>query len=113
MTENILKPVEAQLKAYNNRDIDNFVSNFSTNCICEDSNGNILIQGRDAMHVSYGKMFADSPNLHCNIVSRTVVGNYIFDEERVTGRGGSEEERHVMAVYTVYDGLIQHVRFYR
>ena len=108
----ILKPVKAQLIAYNNQDIDTFMPNFHPDCICEDGQGNILLQGEVAMRESYGKMFAASPNLHCKLMSQTVVGNYVFDEERVTGRAGSENaERHVMAVYRVENELITHVRF--
>jgi len=111
----ILKPVEAQLEAYNNRDIDKFVVCFSENCICEDAEGNTLMQGREAMRERYGAMFAASPNLHCRIVHRAVVGSFVFDEERVVGRNGIDGEGHVMAVYTVDAdaGEITRVRFYR
>ena len=110
---NTLKPVEAQLKAYNSRDIDDFVQHFAVDCTCEDSEGNILLSGREAMYELYKKMFEASPELHCNIVSRTVVGNFVFDEERVTGRAGNTGEMHVMAVYTVENEIIKRVRFFR
>jgi len=114
-SKKILKPVEAQLEAYNNRDIDKFVVCFSEDCICEDADGNMLMQGREAMRERYGAMFAASPNLHCRIVHRTAVGNFVFDEERVLGRNGIDGEGHVMAVYTVDAdaGEITRVRFYR
>jgi len=111
---NILKPVESQLEAYNSRDIDSFIINFSNDCICEDGEGKILMQGRDIMYASYKKMFDASPNLHCKIVNRTVVGSYVLDEERVTGRMGNDGESHVVAIYKVDDNeLIVHVRFIR
>ena len=109
----ILKPVVAQLEAYNNRDIENFIINFSEDCICEDGEGNVLLKGRLAMYESYKKMFEESPNLYCNLVSRTVVGSYVLDEERVTGRGSNPVESHVMAIYKVEDGVIKQVRFLR
>lgn len=111
MNKTILKPVINQLEAYNNRDIDQFILNFSEECIVEDGLGNVLMVGREAMYVSYGEMFAKSPDLYCNIVSRVVVGNYVLDEERVTGRGGILEESHVVAVYRVESEQIVHVRF--
>ena len=111
--DEILKPVVAQLAAYNNRDIDAFMQNFAPDCVCEDGHGRVLIEGWDAMHASYKKMFADSPNLFCNLVSRTVVGNYVLDEERVVGRAGNTGESHVMAIYRIEDGIIKHVRFLR
>lgn len=113
--KNILKPVEAQLIAYNNRDIEAFVLNFAPECVCEDQDGNPLMTGRAAMYERYGQMFAHSPDLLCRIVSRTVVGQFVFDEERVAGRNGSPNEGRVMAVYTVNPDtlLIDRVRFYR
>ncbi|MCL2575811.1 MAG: nuclear transport factor 2 family protein [Defluviitaleaceae bacterium] len=109
----ILKPVVTQLEAYNNRDIDGFMANFHEDCVCEDGDGKMLLQGWEAMHISYKNMFENSPNLHCNLVSRTVVGNYVLDEERVTGRAGNDGESHVIAIYKVVDEMIVHVRFLR
>lgn len=109
----VLKPVIAQLAAYNRRDIEDFIVNFSEDCVVEDGNNNQLMVGREAMYASYKKMFEASPHLHCHLASRVVVGNYVLDEERVTGRGGNPEESHVVAIYRVLDGVIVHVRFLR
>ena len=108
-----LKPVIAQLEAYNNQDIEKFIVNFSENCIVEDGEGNVLMTGRTAMYDSYKKMFEASPNLHCHLASRVVVGNYVLDEERVTGRSGNSGESHVVAVYRIENEEIVHVRFLR
>jgi len=113
MEENKLKPVAAQLEAYNNRDIEAFMANYSQDCLVEDGAGNQLMQGWDAMYQSYQKMFEQSPELHCNLVSRIILDDYILDEERVTGRTGNNGESHVVAVYKVVDELITHVRFLR
>ncbi|MCL1925224.1 MAG: nuclear transport factor 2 family protein [Defluviitaleaceae bacterium] len=109
----ILKPVAAQLEAYNNRDIESFILNFSENCKVEDGEGNLLMKGRQAMYESYKKMFEASPNLHCHLQSRVVVGNYILDEEKVEGRAGNDGISHVVAIYRVENEQIVHVRFLR
>lgn len=109
----ILKPVKAQLESYNNRDIEKFILNFSENCTVEDGEGNLLLKGRDEMYESYKKMFNESPSLFCDLQSRIVVGNYVLDEEKVTGRGGNEGISHVVAIYLVEDGEITKVRFLR
>lgn len=106
-------PVRRQLEAYNRCDIDAFVVNFSQDCVVEDGAGNLLMRGREAMRESYGRMFAASPELHCHLASRIVLSEYVIDEERVTGRAGSEGESHVVAVYRVEDDEITHVRFLR
>jgi len=109
----VLKPVVAQLEAYNSKDIDGFISNFDEDCVVEDGEGNVLMTGRAAMYESYKRMFESSPELFCNLVSRVVVGNYVLDEERVTGRMGNPDESHVVAVYRVENSLIVRVRFLR
>ena len=109
----VLKPVIAQLEAYNQQNIERFIVNFSDDCVVEDGEGNILMQGKVAMYGSYKRMFEASPDLHCHLANRIVVGNYVLDEERVTGRGGDPAESHVVAVYRVEDEKIVHVRFLR
>ena len=107
----ILEPVVKQLEAYNQCDIEAFIVNFAEDCIVEDGEGKVLMVGQAAMYESYKKMFVASPNLHCHLASRTVVGNYVLDEERVTGRAGNDGESHVIAIYRIENGLIVHVRF--
>jgi len=109
----VTKPVVKQLEAYNSRDIDQFIVNFAEDCVVEDGEGNVLMAGRPAMYESYKKMFEASPQLHCHLASRTVVGNYVLDEERVTGRHGMTDVSHVMAIYRIEKGEIVHVRFLR
>ncbi|GAE34967.1 nuclear transport factor 2 family protein [Halalkalibacter akibai] len=107
-------PAKKQLEAYNNRDIDAFMQCYTEDCVVEDGEGNILMTGAAAMRERYAKLFEESPELHCKLVSRIVVGNYVLDEENVTGSRGSSEMSHVVAVYRVTeDGLISHVRFLR
>jgi len=110
---NVTKPVINQLEAYNSRDIDKFIINFAENCVVEDGEGNVLMTGRPAMYESYKQMFEASPELHCHLAGRTIVGNYVLDEERVTGRHRMTGVSHVMAIYRVEKGEIVHVRFLR
>jgi hypothetical protein len=63
------------------------------------------------MRERYGPMFAQNPDLHCRIVNRIRIGQYVIDEERITGRG--PEEVPAVAIYRVVDGRIVHVRFLR
>jgi hypothetical protein len=109
----LLEPVRKQLEAYNNRDIEAFMSCYAKDCVVEDGEGNVTMKNWDVMKAGYTDLFAASPNLHCKIVSRTVVGNYVLDEENVTGRRGNEGIGHVVAVYRIEDELIKHVRFLR
>lgn len=106
-------PAQKQLEAYNNRDLDAFMRCYAEDCVVEDGEGNILQENKEQMRERYKTLFEESPELHCTLVSRIVVGEYVLDEENVTGARGSKEMNHVVAVYRITDGLIKHVRFLR
>lgn len=104
-------PTERQLIAYNARDVDAFVVCYTEDVVVEGALGERILAGRAALDARYRPMFATYPNLHCEVVSRIYVGDYILHEERITGRQPSSE--HVVAIYRIVDGLIAHVRFLR
>lgn len=89
------------------------MSCYSDTCFVEDGMGNVLMENKAAMERRYRELFDTSPELHCKLVSRIVLGQYVLDEENVTGHRGSKETNHVVAVYRIEDGLIRHVRFLR
>lgn len=106
-----MDPVQAQLEAYNARDLERFVACYTEDVRIEDGAGNLMMQGHDAMRERYGPMFAQNPDLHCRIVSRIRIGEYVVDEERITGRGPAEV--HAVAIYRLQGDHIAHVRFLR
>jgi hypothetical protein len=106
-----MDPVQAQLEAYNARDVERFIACYTPDVVIEDGAGNLLMQGHEAMRQRYGPMFAAYPDLHCRIVSRIRISDYVVDEERITGRSPNEE--HAVAIYRVVGDLIAHVRFLR
>jgi hypothetical protein len=55
-------------------------------------------------------MFEQLPDVRVEALTRTGVGEFVVQEEVVTGRG--EPERHV-AVYLLRDGLIARERLIR
>ena len=106
-------PVERQVDAYNRRDIDTFLSCYALDVTIEDASGSVVVQGRDAMRTAYSGLFRASPDLRARIATRIRIGEYVVDEERITGRRGSAEEIRVVSVYHVAGGLIDHVRLIR
>jgi hypothetical protein len=106
-----MDPVQEQLEAYNARDLERFLACYSPNVLIEDGAGNVEMVGHSAMRERYGPMFAQHPQLHCQIVTRLRIGEYVVDEERIVGRG--PDERHAVAIYRVADDKITHVRFLR
>ena len=113
MTHQNLLPVDAQLAAYNAHDVDAFMRCYAEDCVIEDGESQRLMSGHAEMRPRYVALFASSPNLHCEIASRICIGNYVIDEERITGR--VPDLRHAVVIYRIdqASGLISHVRFLR
>ena len=107
----MLDPVQAQLDAYNARDVENFIACYAADCIFEDGAGNRLMAGHAEMRLRYTALFAASPKLHCELVHRTHIGHCVIDEERITGR--VPDMNRAVVIYRVGNGLIHHVRFLR
>jgi uncharacterized protein (TIGR02246 family) len=104
-------PVDAHVAAYNARDVERFLGCYAPDCVVEDARGNVLLRGRDEMRAHFERVFRESPKLHCEIVHRARVGEYVVDEERITGRVGGDQ--HGVVVSHVAGGLIDHQRYIR
>lgn len=106
-------PVAGQLAAYNDRHIDLFVSYFHPEVeLFVHGEPAPFVKGSAALRESYSKMFKASPLLHCELERRIAVGDFVIDEERVTGlRGGPPV--HAVAIYEVKGGKIVKAWFLR
>jgi uncharacterized protein (TIGR02246 family) len=104
--------VAAQLDAYNARNLHRFLECYSPDAVIEDGTGQVLMRGREAMRPVYEQLFAQSPELHCEIRQRICVGPYVVDEEAITGFdfAGFPTEVHAAAVYRVEADHIVYVR---
>ncbi len=101
------KVVQANLDAYNNRDIEEFMSYFSEDILVRNfDTGVTSAEGRQAVREIYTRLFEASPNLHSKILKRTVFDNKVIDHEYITGRNGSPEPLELVLVYEVRDGEI-------
>jgi uncharacterized protein (TIGR02246 family) len=105
--------VARQVSAYNRRDLDAFLECYAPDIVIENAKGDVVMEGRDAMRAAYGELFAESPELHVEIATRIRIGEYVIDEEVVTGRQASPEAARVAAIYHVRDGAIDRVRLIR
>ncbi|MCM8533603.1 MAG: nuclear transport factor 2 family protein [Lentisphaeraceae bacterium] len=102
---------QGQLDAYNNRDIETFCQFFTSDVKVFDlASGELLYEGQEAFHNRYKELFDSSPNLDCKLVGRLVCGNFVYDQEQVTGHA-SGANLHAVATYEVIDGLIKKVWF--
>lgn len=98
---------QAQLDAYNKGDIDAFMK-----CFHEDISIWQLgaeapsIDGFDAVKNAYKELFEASPDLYCEVINRSAVGNKVLDYEKVTGRKGSDKTLFLIMIYEIKDGKI-------
>lgn len=99
--------VQANLNAYNNRDIETFMSYIDENIEfynfgeCEP-----YLKGKKAVLERYTDYFQKSPRLHSEIKKRMVFGNKVIDYEYITGSNGSNEPFELIFIYEVMGDLI-------
>jgi len=103
--------VERQLAAYRVRDLGRFLECYAPSIKIRDFAGAVLMEGHEAMQSQYGPLFRDSPELRVAIPSRIVAGEYVIDEEQISGfiLAGAPQEFRAVVVYRVQHALIQDV----
>ena len=111
MQNSPLAVVQAQLDAYNAKDLDALMATYAPDAQQFALHGNLLAQGHDQIRPRYETRFAE-PDLHARLLSRTVLGNFVTDLEIVTrnfpeGKGTVE----MLCVYEVEGGRIVRASF--
>jgi putative hydrolase of HD superfamily len=103
--------VQAQLDAYNAKDIDALLDTYAHDAEQYTLHGERLAQGHDEMRARFLQRFAE-PDLHARLLSRTVMGKVVIDFELITrnfpeGIGTLE----MLCIYEVEDSHIRKVSF--
>lgn len=103
--------VQAQLDAFNARDIDALLASYAADAEQYQLHGDLLARGQDQMRPRYLARF-EEPDLYARLVSRTVMDNIVIDFEIITrnfpeGLGTLE----MLCVYEVRGGRIQKASF--
>jgi len=103
--------VDRQVAAYRDRDLERFLGCYAAGVRVRDFDGNVLMDGLEAMRAQYGPMLRDSSQLRAEIPRRIVAGDYVIDEEDISGMvvAGFPRTVHAVAIYRVRDGLIHDV----
>ncbi|MDT0554553.1 nuclear transport factor 2 family protein [Patiriisocius hiemis] len=102
--------VDRQLEAYNNRDIDAFMKTYTQDIKLYNFPKNLSSKGQEPMRESFQGFFSSTPDLHCEIKNRIVIGNKVIDEEYITANG---QNFSAVAIYEIENGLIAKVTFIR
>jgi hypothetical protein len=104
-------PVQRQLDAYNARDLERFVAEYSDDVqVFSHPEREPVLSGKQAFADHYAENRFTLPALRAELVNRIVVGNIVVDHERVTGL--PDGDREAIAVYHVSEGRITTVWFY-
>ena len=101
---------QRQLDAYNARDLERFVAEYTDGVVVFRLPGTEpILVGKQALAEHYRKNRFSLPMLHAELVNRMVFGNKVIDQERVTGVEDSPLE--VAAIYEVTEQGICKVWF--
>ncbi len=106
-----LAVVQAQLDAYNAKDIDAWLQTYAPDAEQFTLHGELLALGHAQMRARYLARFSE-PDLHAKLLSRIIIGNVVTDAELITrnfpeGLGTLE----MLCIYEVVDGRIQRASF--
>lgn len=106
--------VQRQLDAYNARNIEAFLGVFADDAQATELGATApTMVGKAQLRSRYGELFANSPGLRSEVITRTCFAHVVIDLERITGRNGSTEIYEVLAIYEVSRELISRVHFVR
>lgn len=96
---------QEQLDAYNARDLARFMACYADDIkLYRPPAAEPFLAGKPAMAAHYAANRFRNPALHAELRGRLVVGNKVFDHERI--HGVREQPYEVVAAYEVQDGLI-------
>jgi imidazolonepropionase-like amidohydrolase len=101
--------VQEQVNGYNLRNIDAFIAPYSDTVVVYNTNGTVMMRGKEEIRTDYTKYFNKMPEAHCQIVNRMVLGNTIVDQERITS--ATSKPLEAIAVYKIEHGKIVTVHF--
>jgi len=103
-----LEIVQAQVAAYNARDLERFVALYSADIrVFRPPAVEPALVGKKAFAAFYAEQRFNKPGLYAEILSRMVLGNTVIDHERILGI--AEQPLEIAVVYEIRDGLISTV----
>lgn len=102
----ILKPIDEQVRAYNEKDIDGFLKAYCDDVMVLQFPEEVTSQGTRELQKTFSNIFRDFPDAQVNVTNRMVCGQYVIDEEVISAGEGSGQSKAV-AIYHVEKGEIK------
>ena len=84
-------PVQAQVDAYNARDIEAFTAAYHADVVITDASGRAIMSGQETIRDEYGALFEASPDLRAEILGR--VSRWRLDRRPRAGRARRRHAR--------------------
>lgn len=103
---------QAQLEAYNAKDLGQFLATYADSVAVYTFPDQLQYRGIENMRQRYADFFVRAPRVHCEVTARVVHGNTVIDHEKLTGFADGQV-RYAVAIYVVERGKIQRVYFVR
>jgi imidazolonepropionase-like amidohydrolase len=103
--------VQRQVNAYNLRNTDLFLETYSDDIEIYTFPNTLNSKGKKEFKESWGDFFTEYPELHCQILNRTIHLNTVIDHERVKYAEGDYNE--VIVIYKIEKGKIAKVYYIR
>ena len=95
--------VQQQLEAFNTKNINAFVKTFDSEVKAYDFPDKLYVQGEKQLHTTFSDFFSQTPDLHCEITNRIIIGSVVIDEEYLTVNGDNFK---AIAIYEIENGKI-------
>lgn len=75
--------VQKQMDAYNQRDVEAFVAMYSADIKVYNFPDELVFEGKEKMRERYSNSFSSTPDLHSTLISRSILGNTVIDQEYI------------------------------
>lgn len=102
--------VDAQLAAYNRRDLEGFLDFYAEHAILANHPDQVTQTGKAEIRARYRQRFSH-PDVHAEIIERVTFGRFVIDHERVVAAPPAKGTLEAVAVYEVSAGKIVRVTF--
>lgn len=103
----IAEIINAQMEAFDNRDIENMMPLFSDDIKFHNfADHNTIINGLADCKKMYTDLFNHSPKLRAEIISTIAFANKVIVHEFIYGKNGSDEKMEQVIIFEVNDGKI-------
>jgi hypothetical protein len=99
---------QALVDALNAHDLDAVLRAYAPDSVARRlPGGEEFLHGHADIRAKFVTMFAKDPAIRVEVVQRVVHGDFVFDQEKITGRSQGGPPLYGAVIYEIRDGLIR------